>query len=140
MIAQALEGFALATGLLKDFLLLVTQILPAQEIAFGILPLQSQGSLPGKSKTQLGRGGAHSEFLSLAELHLPYSLVELLDHTTRPRHLLVGRAQAQLLLVLDALPKMKDRLQRKMKSHGVAYKTCSLKKLIFGSVDSLIKS
>jgi hypothetical protein len=43
--------------------------------------------------------------------------VDLLNETTHSGDLLVGGAQAQLLLVFDALPEMKHRLQRKMKGH-----------------------
>ncbi len=39
VVAQAFESFTLSPGLLKDLLLLVPQILPAQQFPFGILPL-----------------------------------------------------------------------------------------------------
>ena len=108
MVAQAFEGFPLAARLLKDFLLLVAQVLPAHEIRVRH-PAAAAATRPrtGKCEAQFGGGGARSQFLRFTELNLPDPLVELLDHAARPRHLLVGRAQTQFLLVFDALPEVK---------------------------------
>ena len=47
---------------------------------------------------------------------LPASL-HLFNQTPHPRHLLVGGAQPQLLLVLQALAKMQNSFEREMESH-----------------------
>jgi hypothetical protein len=119
VIAQALESFTLAACLLKDFLLLVAQILPAQELALGLLALLAQPRFASERKAQFGGGGAGLQLLRLARLNLLDAVVDLIDEMAHFGDLLVGRAQAQLLLMFYTLPEMKDSLQRKMKGHVV---------------------
>jgi hypothetical protein len=57
--------------------------------------------------------------LRLARLNLLDAVVDLIDEMAHFGDLLVGRAQAQLLLMFYTLPEMKDSLQRKMKGHVV---------------------
>jgi hypothetical protein len=116
-VAQAFESFALAACLLKDFLLLVAQILPTHEFALGVLALLAQPGFAGESKAQLSGGRAGLQLLRLARLNLPDPVVDVIDEMARFGDLLIRRAQAQLLLMFYALPEMKDGLQGKMKGH-----------------------
>jgi hypothetical protein len=119
MIAQALEGFALPARLLKNSLLLVSEILQAQQFALDVLALLAKGCLAREREAQLRGSGTHTEFLKLAHLHLTDALDDLIEQVPHLGHLLVSGTQAQLLLVLHTLPEMKYRLQCKTKGHGV---------------------
>jgi hypothetical protein len=120
VVAEAFEGFALATRLLKDFLLLVPQILPAYELALRIEALLAKRCLAAERETYLSGSCAHFQIMSSTDLLLPYPLVDLIKNMPYSGNLLVDGAQAQLLLMFDALPEMKHCLQWEMKGHGVS--------------------
>ena len=56
VVAQAFEGFTLATGLLKDFLLFIPQALQSQELAFDDLLLLVKLSMAREIEAKFGRG------------------------------------------------------------------------------------
>lgn len=60
-----------------------------------------------EGRAQLGSGRPGSEFLRLMSTHFLDASVDLLDDMASSRYLLVGRAQAEFLLGLDTLAKMK---------------------------------
>lgn len=99
VVAQTFESFPLSSRLLVDSLLLVSQVLPAQQFVFRIVTTLVKRCLASHCKTQLRRGGASAQFLRFAELHLPDAFVNLFDETAGFRYLLVGRAETQLLLM-----------------------------------------
>ena len=117
VVAQAFEGFTLPARLLKHCLLLLAQLLQAQEVALQDMALLAEGRLTKECKAQFGGGRARSQLQRLMGLHLSDAVVELVESTAGAGHLLVGGTQSQFLLVLDTLPEMKHRLQRKMEGH-----------------------
>ena len=62
-----------------------------------------EGGLTLAGKAELGSGGARAQFPQLMGLRFPDLDVELFGGVACSRNLLVGRAQAQFLLVLHAL-------------------------------------
>jgi hypothetical protein len=110
VVAQAFEGFALPPRLLKDSLLLVSESFPTRSLTLYCLALLAQPCFALQSKPQFRGRGACSQCLRLAELHLPNPVIELFEEMAHFCDLLVRRPQTQLLLVLDTLPEMQQRL------------------------------
>ncbi len=119
LIAQVFEGFPFAPSLLEDLLLLVSQILPAQEFALRIPPQLAECGLAAEGETQFGGGGAGGQLFGFANVNVADPFIDLVKAMAHFGHLLVGRAQAEFLLMFDALAKMKYRLQGKVKCHGL---------------------
>ena len=117
VVAQAFKRLALASRLLKEFLLLVAQVLQAHQFMLYRLPLLAKGHLAGKCETQFRAAGAGSDIVGLASLEVLQAGIELIEKMAGSRDLLVGGPQAEFVLVLDALPEMKHRLQRKLEGH-----------------------
>jgi hypothetical protein len=118
LVAQVFEGLPFAPSLLEDFLLLVAQILPAQQFGFGILAQLAKGGLAAERETHFCGGGAGCQVPGFANMNLPDPFNDLIETMANFGNLLIRRAQAQFLLMFDALPKMKYRLEGKMKGHG----------------------
>jgi len=71
----------------------------------------------GNGQPYFSRGRAGGQFIDSADLQLMQALVDLLDQMPNARDLLVRGTQAQFLLVLDALPKVKHGLQCEVECH-----------------------
>ncbi len=117
LVAKSLEGLTLAPRLLKDPLLLISKILPAHQFALHILPLLAKRRLTSEREMQFGRGRSAPELQRLPELRLPDAVIHLVEEMPHLNNLLVGCAQTKFLLVLHALPEMKQGLQREMEGH-----------------------
>lgn len=117
LIAQILEGFPFAPSLLEDLLLLVSQIFPAQKFSLRLLPQLAKCGVAAQCETQFGGGSSGRQLFSFANVNVADPLIDLVKAMAHSGHLLVGSAQAKFLLMFDALPKVKYRLQGKVKWH-----------------------
>jgi|SRR5271166_6202443 len=68
---------------------------------------------------QFGRGRAFEQLLPRAGSHLPHLAIEQIDHVAHACHLLVGGAQPQFLLALQALPQVQYGFEWKTKGHSI---------------------
>ncbi len=116
-VAQRFEGFALPARLLKDSLLLVAQVLETRKLPLKVPALRVERCFSCQNKTHFRGGRARSQILGIKLLQSSYPVVNLFDQMAHSGNLLVSSAQAQLLLVLYALPEMKYRFQRETKGH-----------------------
>jgi hypothetical protein len=119
VVAQVLENFALAARVLKNPVLLVAQVLQADEFPGNLVTLFAKPRLRHKFEAQLGRSHSDFQILGLRCAHLRSLEIDLLEQVSRPRHLLIGRAQPEFLLMLDALAIVKNSLQGELKWHGL---------------------
>lgn len=117
LIAEALEGLAFASSLLEDLLLLVAQVLHAGKLAEQIDSLSLERRFCDVREIKFGGGCAGGKFASRADLYLADARIHSVDQMADFRHLLIRSAQARLLLMLHALPEVKNSLQWKAKSH-----------------------
>jgi hypothetical protein len=106
--AQAFNGFALAASLLKDSVLLIAQLLYAQEFLLQCMPFLIKSCFVQKAKAQLGSGRSCVQLLRLLYTFFFDSILDLVDQVTHPSYLLVGSAQPQFLLAFYALTEMQD--------------------------------
>lgn len=115
---EAFEGFPLPASMAEDTLLLVAQMLAAHEFVLQFLALGEQQTFRSLEKREFRAGGASGEELRRESLGLADAAVNLFQPVAHPGDLLVGRSQAQLLLMFDALAEVKKRLQGETKRHN----------------------
>ena len=115
--SQAFERLALPPLLLEEFLLLVPQMLRMGKFALQFTAMLGESGLTKHDEAELGRSRSGLQLLQLRAANLLGPAIELIDQMPHSYHLLIGGAQTQLLLALQALPKMKDGLQGKTKRH-----------------------
>jgi len=119
--AQGFDGFAGSPRVLKYFLLLVAQSLQLLQLALHQFALLQQSRFRGCGESPFRRGSSGYQFTRLLNPQLLQARIDLLDQVRRARDSLVRSAQAQFLLMLHALPVMKDDLERKTKGHGIKW-------------------
>lgn len=118
-IAQSFERLSLPAQLVVEVALLVPQLLQPSQLSLQPNSVLKSRRFTGEVKMQIGRRSSVFELAHLQAAGLAHARVELDQQMTQARDLLIGGAQPQFLLVLDALPKVQDGLQRKMKGHGI---------------------
>jgi hypothetical protein len=117
VVTQAGQGLTLPPRFDEQFLLFVPQFLQTQQFALQLLALLFEGQSTQRGKAQLGGRGSGGELSRLSSVEFLHSRVMLVENAPHLRHLLVGGAQTQFLLVLQTLPEVKNRLQRKTEGH-----------------------
>jgi hypothetical protein len=119
LIADRFQSFAHPSRLLKNLALLVAQLLQPYQLYFEFPPVPEQFRFTLQSESQFGGGHSRTQLPRLLSLEPLPAQVDLFDSVLASRHLLVGGAQPQFLLVLQALAEMQNGLQRKMECHDL---------------------
>jgi hypothetical protein len=115
--AQSAQGFPPAPRLTKIPLLLIAQLLHPHQFGLQFTFAPHERRFSGPFKLQFCSGGTSLEIVGSLFPIVLFVRIQLLDHVPHPRHLLIGGAQTQFLLVLEALIEVQYGLQRKAKGH-----------------------
>lgn len=116
-VAQRFQAFPRAARLPVDFALLVAQLLQPRQFALQLFLVTLQFGFAEQIEPQLGRCNAGTQIPGFSRRKFLAALLHLFEQMPHARHLLVGGAQPQLLLALDAFAEMKHRLERKLEGH-----------------------
>lgn len=116
-VAQRFQAFPRAARLPVEFALLVAQLLQPRQFALQFFPVALQFGFAQQIEPQLGGCDAAAEVTGFSRRKFLAARLHLFEQMPYARHLLVGGAQPQLLLTLDAFAEMKHRLERKLEGH-----------------------
>ena len=111
MFAQAVQGFAPPPGSTEVSLLFVAKLLRAHEFSLQFSAAMRKPQVRGAFKFHFCAGFAGFQLARLLGAILFLQSVQLFNHVAHAGDLLVGRAQAQLLLMLKALIQMEHGLE-----------------------------
>jgi len=106
LVANNFERLPRPPRKLKDFPLLIMKLLQSRQFVLEFVPVAQKLCLAQQAESQFRRRNPRAEFPALHRVDLAPVQVHLFQQMTDSRHLLVGRAQSQLLLMFEALPQM----------------------------------